>query len=49
MDEEIAALHRNNTWDLIELPAGKKEGGCKWVVYTVNIKLVAPWIDLKHD
>lgn len=48
MDEEIAALQRNNTWDLIELPAGKKVVGCKWV-YTVNIKLMAPWIDLKHD
>nr|KYP76196.1 Retrovirus-related Pol polyprotein from transposon TNT 1-94 [Cajanus cajan] len=31
MQEEIAALQRNNTWSLVDLPAGKTPIGCKWV------------------
>ena len=31
MDEEIESLHRNQTWELIQLPKGKKTIGCKWV------------------
>ena len=31
MDEEMAALDKNDTWDLVPLPAGKKAIGCKWV------------------
>ncbi|GKV48172.1 hypothetical protein SLEP1_g54998 [Rubroshorea leprosula] len=34
MDEEIAAIERNNTWELIELPKGKKAIGVKWVYKT---------------
>ena len=31
MDEEMAALYGNETWDLVPLPEGKKAIGCKWV------------------
>ncbi len=31
MDEEMQSLHKNHTWDLVQLPKGKKEIGCKWV------------------
>ena len=28
---EMASLHKNESWDLVELPAGKKPIGKKWV------------------
>ncbi|MCO5549985.1 hypothetical protein L7F22_003462 [Adiantum nelumboides] len=31
MDEEMAALDVNETWELVPLPEGKKFIGCKWV------------------
>ncbi|OIT31929.1 putative mitochondrial protein, partial [Nicotiana attenuata] len=31
MLEEIHALEDNHTWDLVDLPKGKKLVGCKWV------------------
>jgi len=31
MDEEMAALDANATWELVALPKDKKEIGCKWV------------------
>ena len=31
MDEEIAAIERNNTWELSDLPRGHKTIGVKWV------------------
>ncbi|MCO5547345.1 hypothetical protein L7F22_000794 [Adiantum nelumboides] len=31
MDEEMAALDVNETWELVPLPKGKKSIGCKWV------------------
>lgn len=34
MDEEIVAIERNNIWDLVELPKGKKTIGVKWVYKT---------------
>ena len=33
MDEEMKALQRNKTWDLVPLPQGKKVIGCR-CVYT---------------
>ena len=31
MEMEIAALHRNHTWDLVEQPPDVNLIGCKWV------------------
>ncbi|KAE8693992.1 hypothetical protein F3Y22_tig00110788pilonHSYRG00242 [Hibiscus syriacus] len=31
IEEEIEALHKNNTWDLVPLPQGRKPIGNKWV------------------
>ena len=31
MMEELESLHKNKTWDLVELLKGKKAIGCKWV------------------
>ena len=31
MDEEMAALDVNETWELVPLPTKKKAIGCKWV------------------
>lgn len=36
MEEEMAALDENQTWDLVSLPAGKTAIGCKWV-YVVKM------------
>jgi len=35
MFEELAALEKNKTWDLVPVPIGKKVVGCKWV-FTVK-------------
>lgn len=34
MDEEMNAIKRNKTWDLVELPKGKEVIGVKWVYKT---------------
>ena len=31
MEEETSFLHKNDTWELTELPKRKKAIGCKWV------------------
>ena len=38
MKVEMDALEKNKTWDLVELPQGKKIVGCKWV-FTVKYKV----------
>ncbi|KAJ8755191.1 hypothetical protein K2173_018989 [Erythroxylum novogranatense] len=37
MDEEIEALEMNRTWDITDLPEGKKPIGCKWI-FKVKLK-----------
>ena len=36
MNEEMNALQKNETWDLVYLPKDKKTVGCRWV-YTVKL------------
>ncbi|RVX21698.1 Retrovirus-related Pol polyprotein from transposon RE2 [Vitis vinifera] len=36
MVDEMAALHSNDTWDLVDLPSGKSTVDCRWV-YTVKV------------
>ena len=31
MKEELDALSKNDTWDLVTLPPGKSVVGCKWI------------------
>ena len=38
MEVEMDALEKNKTWDLVELPLGKKLVGCKWV-FTMTHKV----------
>ncbi|BFG37725.1 hypothetical protein CerSpe_239990 [Prunus speciosa] len=37
MNEELKSLKKNATWEITNLPTGKKPVGCKWV-YTVKYK-----------
>lgn len=37
MEVEMDALKKNATWELVDLPKGKKTMGCK-CMYTVNHK-----------
>jgi hypothetical protein len=34
MNEEIEAIERNDTWDLVDIPTGKTDIGVKWVYKT---------------
>ena len=36
MIDELNALDHNVTWDLVELPVGKRAIGCKWV-FTMKV------------
>lgn len=31
IEQEIEALERNKTWDIVQLPPGKHVIGCRWV------------------
>ena len=37
MNEEIKFLQKNETWELVDRPLGKKPVGCRWV-YTMKHK-----------
>ena len=38
MSDEISALNKNRTWEISELPPGKKPVGCKWL-FTIKHKV----------
>ena len=35
MDEEMVALWKNDTWDLVPLPKGKSSVGCRYALKTL--------------
>ncbi|WKA09424.1 hypothetical protein VitviT2T_027072 [Vitis vinifera] len=37
INEEMKSLQKNETWELVECPLGKKSVGCRWI-YTVKYK-----------
>ena len=37
MNEELNALHKNHTWDIVDLPLGWYIVGCRWV-YKIKTK-----------
>ena len=37
MNEEMKSLQKNETWELVECPPGKKLVGCRWI-YTMKYK-----------
>ena len=37
MNEELDALHKNNTWDMVDLQPGQSIVGCRWV-YKIKTK-----------
>ena len=37
MDEEMLALQKSNTWEVMPLPKGKRTVGCRWV-FTIKYK-----------
>ncbi|RVX07565.1 Retrovirus-related Pol polyprotein from transposon RE1 [Vitis vinifera] len=37
MNKEMKSLQKNETWELVECPPGKKSVGCRWI-YTVKYK-----------
>ena len=37
MNEELDALHKNNTWDMVDLSLGQSVVGCRWV-YKIKTK-----------
>lgn len=37
MDQELAALESNRTWDIVQFPQGKKVFPCTWV-YKVKLR-----------
>ncbi|MCO5572769.1 hypothetical protein L7F22_026528 [Adiantum nelumboides] len=39
MQQEIDSIHKNHTWDLVDLPTGKKPIGTKWIFKVVSSAL----------
>ncbi|KAL5855349.1 hypothetical protein ACOSQ4_005151 [Xanthoceras sorbifolium] len=37
MNEELDALQKNYTWDMVDLPPGRSVVGCRWV-YKIKTK-----------
>ena len=45
MKEEFSSIQKNNTWELVDLPPGRKIMKCKWVF---NTKFYADGSHLKY-
>lgn len=48
MQEEMEALHRNKTWDLVILLEGQKDISSKWV-YRLSVMVMIKWKDIMQD
>eukprot|EP00253_Pinus_taeda_P005002 PITA_05002 len=53
MVDEMASLHQNEAWDLVELPAGRKPIGSKWVFKKKTnaegkVEKCKAWLVAKH-
>jgi hypothetical protein len=48
MSEELNALEKNKTWELVHLPIGKRAVGCKWI-YTMKKIQKGKLKGTKHD
>lgn len=46
MIEEMKALTKNETWELVDFPLGRKPIGCKWV-FTISIGRFKAWLVTK--
>jgi hypothetical protein len=43
MAEEMESFHKNGTWDIVELPSGRKPIGSKWVFKKkINVEKFKP-------
>ena len=49
MVKEMESLSKNKTWDLMELPKGKKPIGCKWVFKKKEAVSKKEGEDSRHD
>ena len=48
VNNEMEALQRNDTWDLVEFPLGKKTMGCRFI-FTIKLDEKGTYIGIKHD
>ena len=48
MNEEIQSIEKSNTWELTNLPVGKKPIGITWFIRQ-NINLMVKLISLRQD
>lgn len=48
IEEEINSLTRNNTWELTELPSGKRSIDNKWI-FKIKWNKTEKSADTKHD
>lgn len=46
--EEIKALERSGTWEIVDLPRDKKIVGCEWV-FNIKCKAMEEFRDTRQD
>ena len=55
MKEEFSSLQKNNTWELVDIPPGRKLVQCKWVFKTKfaddgsTLKYKAIWVAMGYS